>query len=76
LNFEIRYTTLTHCSPSDFAVSVDAKIEARTVETSGLAVRRSYHSARSYPQSNAVIRLITVKRSQKLESYGRGRRLA
>ncbi len=37
------------CRPSDSTVSVDAGIEARTVATPALAVRRSIQSARSHP---------------------------
>jgi hypothetical protein len=39
------------CRPADFLVSEDAEIEARTVATSALAVRRSNHLARSNPQA-------------------------
>jgi hypothetical protein len=39
------------CRPSDSIVYEDAGIEPITVATSALAVRRSNHSARSYPQS-------------------------
>jgi len=39
------------CHPSDSTVSEDAGIEPRTVATTALAVIRSNHSARSYPQS-------------------------
>ncbi len=39
------------CCPSDSTVSEDARIESRTVATTALAVRRSYHSGRSHPQS-------------------------
>jgi hypothetical protein len=39
------------CRPSGFAVSEDAGIESRTVATLALAVRRSNHSPRSYPNS-------------------------
>jgi hypothetical protein len=35
---------------SDSTVSEDAEIEARTVASTALAVRRSNHSARSHPQ--------------------------
>jgi hypothetical protein len=37
------------CRPSNSTVSEDAGIEPRTVATTTLAVRRSYHSARSHP---------------------------
>ncbi len=43
------------CRPSDSTVLEDAGMEPRTVATSALAVRRSNHSARSYPESASFI---------------------
>ncbi len=41
------------CRLSDSTVSEDARIEPRTVATPSLTVRRSYHSARSHPLTEA-----------------------
>jgi hypothetical protein len=48
---------IQHCfnfRRSDFTVPEDAGIEPRTVATSALAVRRSNHSARSYPRLEQI----------------------
>ncbi len=42
------------CRPSDSTVPEDAGIDPRTVATSALAVRRSNHSARSYPRLEQI----------------------
>jgi hypothetical protein len=49
--FYVRYSTLFHLPSLRFHCVEDAGIEPRTVATTALTVRRSYHSARSHPLS-------------------------
>jgi hypothetical protein len=51
LFFYVLYSTLFNSGPSDSTVSEDAGIEAKTVATTAMNVRRSNHSARSHPHS-------------------------
>ncbi len=44
------FITALICRPADSIVSEDAGIEPRTVATTALTVRRSYHAARSHPK--------------------------
>jgi hypothetical protein len=67
--FYVLYSTLLHLRPSDSTVSEDAGIEPRTVATSGFAVRRFNHLARSHPHFNIVLFLQSVNILPALPPY-------